>query len=136
MHLLAVWQVGQVLWSLIWITLFFLWIMLVIRVFSDIFRSKDLGGFSKVLWLLFVVITPYIGVFVYLIARGGKMAERELNVALDNEAAVRAYIRNAAGGDGGSASGIASELERLETLRTNGTIDDAEFARLKAKVLG
>lgn len=134
MSLFAVWQVGQVLWSLIWFTLFFLWIMLVIRVFSDIFRSKDLGGFAKVIWLLFVVITPYLGVFVYLIARGGKMAERELSVARSHDAAMRDYIREAAGG--GSASGIASELERLAALRANGTIDDAEFAALKAKVLG
>ena len=63
------WHVGQVFWSLLWFTLFFIWIWLLIVVFADIFRSHDLGGFAKFLWVLFVIVVPYLGVFVYLIAR-------------------------------------------------------------------
>jgi hypothetical protein len=128
----AEWQVGQVLWSAIWITLFVLWIMLVIRVFADIFRSKDLGGVAKVLWLLFVIVLPFLGVFAYLIARGHKMAEHDVADAQAQESALRDYIRDAAG----TPANPAAELERLAALRADGTIDDAEFDRLKARVLG
>lgn len=137
--LFAEWQVGQVLWSALWITLFILWILIVIRVFTDIFRSKDLSNVAKVLWLLFVVVFPYLGVFVYLVARGHKMAEREISDAQAREAAFQDYIRQTAGtGGAGGASGgsVADELERLAALRANGTIDDAEFARLKAQLIG
>ena len=64
------WHVGQVFWSMLWFTLFFIWIWLLIVVFADIFRSHDLGGFAKFLWVVFVIVLPYLGVFVYLIARG------------------------------------------------------------------
>lgn len=128
--LAATFGVGQVLWSLFWLFLFVIWIILLLRVFTDIFRSRDLSGAVKVIWTLFVIITPYLGVFVYLIARGGKMAENELRVAQAQEDAVRSYIRDAAGG-----GGVASELERLASLRDQGVIDADEFARLKAKLL-
>ena len=68
--MLAAWQVGEVFWSMLWFTLFFIWIWLLISVFADIFRSDDLGGWGKALWSLFVIVLPYLGVFVYLIARG------------------------------------------------------------------
>lgn len=123
--------VGQVVWSLFWFFLFVLWIMLLLNVFGDVFRSKDLSGIAKVLWLLFVILTPYLGVFAYLIVRGDKMAERELAVAQSNEAAVREYIQQAAG----TAPSPADELTRLAELRAQGIIDEAEFAALKAKVL-
>jgi magnesium-transporting ATPase (P-type) len=129
--LAASFGVGQVLWSLFWFFLFVLWIMLLLNVFGDIFRSKDLGGVAKVLWLLFVIVTPYLGVFVYLISRGDKMAERQLAVAQSNEAVVREYIQQAAG----TAPSAADELSRLADLKAQGVIDDAEFAALKAKVL-
>ena len=74
--LLAQWQVGEVLWTMFWFSLFFLWIWLVITVFMDIFRSDDLSGGAKALWSIFVIFLPYLGVFVYLIARGGEMRDR------------------------------------------------------------
>ncbi|GIU89969.1 MAG: membrane protein [Acidimicrobiia bacterium] len=132
--LAAEWTVLQVFWSVLWVTIFVLWIFLVIRVFVDIFRSRDLSGWAKALWTIFVILFPYLGVFVYLVARGHKMAEHELAAAQANEAAVRAYIREAAGTTGGS--GAADELERLASLRDRGVIDDAEFARLKAQIVG
>ncbi|GIU88730.1 MAG: membrane protein [Acidimicrobiia bacterium] len=132
--LAAEWTVLQVFWSVLWITIFVLWIFLVIRVFVDIFRSRDLSGWAKALWTVFVIVFPYLGVFVYLVARGHKMAENDLAAAQANEAAMRAYIRDAAGTKGGP--GTAEELERLASLRDRGVIDDAEFARLKSQIVG
>jgi hypothetical protein len=80
--LLATFGTGQVLWSIIWFTLFFIWIWLLLSVFADIFRSPDLGGWGKALWSIFVIVLPYLGVFVYLIARGRSMSERQHEAAL------------------------------------------------------
>jgi Short C-terminal domain/Phospholipase_D-nuclease N-terminal len=125
------WGVGQVLWSIIWFTLFFIWIWLLIVVFSDIFRSHDLGGFAKFLWVIFIIFVPYLGVFVYLIARGHKMSEHALQAAQAQDQAARAYIQDAAG----TSKSPAEELQRLADLKAQGVIDDAEFQRLKAKVV-
>src|SRR4051794_27137121 len=88
---------GQVLWSMMWFFLFFIWIWLLITVFADIFRSSDLGGGAKALWTIFVIFLPYLGVFVYLIARGHKMGEHAMAAAQAQDAAQRAYIQSAAG---------------------------------------
>ncbi len=123
---------GQVFWSMLWFFLFFIWIWLLITVFADIFRSRDLGGFAKTIWTLFVIVAPYLGVFVYLIARGHKMSEHALEAAQAQDAAARAYIQQAAG----TAASPADELARLADLKAQGVIDEAEFARLKANVVG
>ena len=120
---------GQVFWSMLWFFLFFIWIWLLITVFSDIFRSHDMGGFTKFLWVIFVIFLPYLGVFVYLIARGHKMSEHAMEAAQ----AQQDYIRQVAGTSGGST---ADELARLADLKAQGVIDDAEFNRLKAKAIG
>jgi len=130
--MLGTWQVGEVLWTMIWFTLFFIWIWLLIMVFADIFRSHDMGGFAKTLWVIFVIFFPYLGVFVYLIARGHKMGEHAAEDAARMDAANKAYIRDAVG-QGGSP---ADELQRLANLKAQGVIDDAEFQRLKAQVVG
>ena len=130
--MLAEWQVGQVFLSMIWFTLFFLWIWLVISVFMDVFRSHDLGGFAKFLWVLFVLVTPFLGVFVYLIARGHKMSEHAIEDANRIDAAQRAYIKDAVGS---SASSPSEELKRLADLRSQGVISDTEFQTLKGKVV-
>ena len=124
---------GQVFWSFLWFTMFFIWIWLLIIVFSDIFRSHDIGGFHKFLWIAFVIVLPYLGVFVYLIARGHKMSEHALADAKAQDEAAHAYIRQAAGGAGSS---VAGELQRLADLRDNGVISPEEFEAQKAKVLG
>jgi hypothetical protein len=129
--MLASFGVGQVVWSMIWFFLFFLWIMLLFNVFGDLFRDRSLSGVAKALWILFLVVTPYLGVFVYLIVRGGSMAERQVERANEQEAAVRQYIQGAAG----TAPSTAEELARLAELKEQGVIDDAEFAALKAKLL-
>jgi hypothetical protein len=123
---------GQVLWSMIWFFLFFIWIWLLIAVFGDIFSSHCLGGWAKALWTIFVIVVPYLGVFAYLIARGHKMQEHAAARAKAQDAAARAYIRDAAG----TEANTADELQRLADLKTRGVIDDAEFQRLKAKAIG
>jgi hypothetical protein len=122
---------GQVFWSMLWFFLFFIWIWLLIMVFSDIFRSHDMGGFAKFLWVIFVIIAPYLGVFIYLIARGHKMSEHAVQDAQARDAAMRAYVQDAAG----TTKSPAAELERLANLKAQGVIDDAEFERLKAQAL-
>jgi hypothetical protein len=131
MFLAEDWGVGEFLWTLIWFTLFFIWIWLLIVVFADIFRSHDLGGWAKALWVIGIIIFPFLGVFIYLIARGHKMSEHAMKDAKAMDDAQRAYIQQVAG-----TGGAASELERLANLKSQGVIDDAEFERLKAQVVG
>jgi len=128
---LAEWQVGEGFWTMIWFTLFFIWIWLLIAGFANIFRSHDLNGWVKAIWCIFIIFLPYLGVFVYLIARGHKMSEHAVSDAQAQDAAARAYIQDAAG----TASSPAAELERLAGLRDQGVIDEAEFQKLKAKAL-
>ena len=132
MTLAADWGSGQVLLSMLWFFLFFVWIWLLIVVFADIFRSPDMGGWAKALWTIFVIVMPYLGVFVYLIARGHKMGEHAAQQAQAQDAAFRAYVKDAAGN---GSSSPAAELDRLADLKARGVIDDAEFNRLKAKVV-
>ena len=129
--MLAEWGVGQVLWSMLWFFLFFIWLWLLIVVFGDIFRSHDLGGFAKALWVIFVIIVPYFGVFVYLIARGHKMSEHAMEAAQAQDGAQRAYIQSAASTTGSAAD----EIARLADLKAQGVISDAEFEAAKAKAL-
>ena len=123
---------GQVFWSFLWFTLFFIWIWLLITVFADIFRSSDLGGFAKFLWVMFVIVVPYFGVFVYLIARGHKMAEHNIADLQAQDAAMKDYIRSATAD---SPSGVA-ELQRLAELKAQGVLSDEEFNQMKAKIIG
>jgi flagellar biosynthesis/type III secretory pathway M-ring protein FliF/YscJ len=124
---------GQVFLSMLWFFLFFIWIWILITVFADLFRSHDLSGWAKAAWVIFVIILPYLGVFVYLIARGHKMHEHAAADQQAAQAAFNAQVR-AAAGSGGDAS-AADQLSKLADLKANGTIDDAEFERLKAQVL-
>jgi hypothetical protein len=125
------WGVGQVLWTFIWFTLFFIWIYLLIVVFMDIFRSHDLSGWAKALWVIGIIIVPYLGVFLYLIVRGHKMSEHAMTDAKAADDAQRAYIQQVAGSGGGPAA----EIQRLADLKSQGAIDDAEFQKLKAQVI-
>jgi hypothetical protein len=127
----AEWGSGQVFWSLLWFFMFFIWIWILITVFADIFVSHDLSGWAKAFWVIFVIALPYLGVFVYLIARGHKMSEHARQAAQAQDEAQRQYIREAAGTGGSSAD----ELARLADLKDKGVIDDAEFQKLKAKVV-
>jgi hypothetical protein len=122
---------GQVLWSMLWLICFFIWIWLLIVVFADIFRSPDLSGWGKALWTIFVIVLPYLGVLVYLIARGGKMHERAAQHAQAQDAATRQYIQSVAG----SSASPADEIARLADLKAKGAITGEEFQAGKAKAL-
>src|SRR5215216_5228555 len=121
--ILAEFGTGQVLWSMLWFTLFFLWIWTVVIVFSDIFRSEDLSGWGKALWSLFVIFLPFLGVFVYLIARGSEMRSHAMQQSAYQEQQYRAQIR------------AAAEVARLAELHQQGVLDDTEFQQAKARAL-
>jgi hypothetical protein len=125
----AEWGTGQVFWSMLWFFLFFIWIWLLIMVFADIFRSHDLSGLTKTLWVIFVILVPYLGVFVYLIARGHKMGEHAAQDAAAQAAANRQYIQQV------TAASPADELAKLADLKAQGTITEEEYVQLKAKAL-
>lgn len=117
-------------WTMLWLFLFFVWIWLVISIFIDIFRS-DMSGWSKALWVVFVIFLPLLGVLVYVIVNGDDMAARSVKQAQEADQAQREYIREAAG----SAPSTAEELEKLKGLHDQGVLTDEEFAAQKAKVL-
>ncbi len=118
--------------TMLYFFLFVIWIWLLIMVFIDIFRSHDLGGWAKALWVLFIIILPFLGVFVYLIARGGKMHERAAQEAAQQQQAFDQYVKQTAGSAGGST---ADQLSKLADLKAQGVITDAEFDAQKAKIL-
>ena len=120
-----------IFWTMLMLFLWIAWIWILVSVVFDIFRSDDLGGWGKALWVIFVIFLPFLGVFIYLIARGKEMQERSAKDAARAQKASEDYIRQVAGGSGSTAD----ELEKLTRLRDSGAIDDAEFQQLKAKAL-
>jgi ABC-type multidrug transport system fused ATPase/permease subunit len=120
----------SVFWSMVEFFLFVIWIWILIMVFIDIFRSRDMGGFAKALWFLFVLFIPLLGVLVYLIARGGSMHERAARQAQQQDQEFRAYVQEAAG-----SQSSADQLAKLADLRDRGVISAEEFEREKAKIL-
>jgi hypothetical protein len=123
---------GQVFWSMLWFFLFFVWIMLIFQIFGDIIRSDDMGGAAKAIWSIFIIFVPFLGVFLYLIVRGGGMGERQMKAMQAQEAAMQDYIRTTAGSSGSAAD----ELAKLADLHSQGKLDDAEYAAAKAKIVG
>jgi Short C-terminal domain/Phospholipase_D-nuclease N-terminal len=111
--------------------IFIIWFWLLVIVFSDIFRSRDLGGGAKMLWVLFVIILPFLGIFVYLIARGGKMHERAEAQAAQQQQSFDAYVKKTAG----TGANSAEQLAQLADLKQKGVITDAEFEAQKEKIL-
>jgi hypothetical protein len=105
--------------------------MLIFRIIMDIFRDHQSSGISKVLWMIFIIVLPFLGAFVYIVSKGKSMAEREVGAMKAQEDATQQYIRQAAG-----TGGAADELARLADLKDKGVITDAEFAAMKAKVIG
>jgi hypothetical protein len=118
-------------WAMLWFFLFVMWIWVAIAVIADVFRSKDMGGFAKALWVIFVIAIPWLGLLTYLIVRGKGMADRSAQEARAREEASRAYIQNAAGGPS-----TADELKKLADLRASGVLTEAEFEAQKAKLFG
>jgi Short C-terminal domain/Phospholipase_D-nuclease N-terminal len=123
---------GSFLLALFEFFLFFAWFMCLFWVLGDIFRSKDLGGGAKTLWVIFVIVIPWLGILVYLIARGHGMQERQLEQAREMRAAQEEYIKSVATPSSGDA---ASQIADAKGLLDSGAITQAEFEQLKAKAL-
>ena len=110
-----------------------IWIWAVIAVLSDVFRRHDLSGLGKAGWTFLIILVPFLGMLIYLIGHGKEMAERNVQERQAQEAAFQDYVRKAAGSKG---NGSAAEIERAKKLLDEGTIDQAEYERLKTKALG
>ena len=119
-------------WSMLIFFLWIMWFVLLFRVVVDIFRDDDLSGWAKAGWLAFTVLLPFLGVFVYVVARGKNMGRREIAQARAQQEEFNAYIRQTAA-DGRASS--VDELARLSEIRSRGDITDEEFRRAKDLVL-
>ncbi len=119
--------------TMLWFFLWILWLFLLFRVIFDIFRDDALSGWAKAGWLIFVIILPFLGVLVYVIARGSGMGERAAAEAQARQEAMDSYIRTTAAA--GPSGGHADELKKLAALRADGTLTEQEFAQAKAKIL-
>jgi hypothetical protein len=118
----------DVFWSMIIFFFWVIWIWIVVTVLIDIFRRSDIGGFAKAMWVVFVVILPWLGVLIYLIAQHDGMRERSIRQAQEQKQQFDSYVREAAGGS-------ADQIAKAKALRDDGTITEEEFQALKAKAL-
>ena len=119
-------------WTMLEIFLFVIWIFILFRIIADIFRDHSMGGGMKALWLIFIIFLPFLGVLVYLIARGSSMHERDIKQAQAQDAAMKAYIQQAAA----PSTSTTDQLAKLGELKDKGVLTDAEFSAQKAKLLG
>jgi len=129
--LLASYPFLSVFWTMCIFFLFVIWIMILFRVFADIFRRHDVGGGTKTLWVIFVIIAPFLGVLIYLLTQNEGMTQRVLERAQAQQAQMDSYVQSVAGSGGGAAG----EIERAKGLLDSGAITDAEFNAIKAKAL-
>ncbi len=120
----------DVIWSIFWLALLVAWFWVMIGVVTDIFRSRDINGLTKALWLGFVILIPWLGVLAYVLLRGDKMDAHRAETMAGIEAAQRDYIRSVA------QVSAADELEKLGALRDKGVLTEEEFTAQKARVLG
>ena len=121
----------DILWTMLIFFLWIAWFWLLITVFADVFRRDDISGVSKTLWLIFVILVPFLGVFVYLISQGDDMAKRNIEKAQAQQAQMDDYVRTTAGSGGGAAA----EIEKAKGLLDSGAITQAEFDAIKQKAL-
>jgi uncharacterized membrane protein len=121
-----------VFWTALWVFLMVLWIFLLFRIVVDVFRDDGLSGWAKTGWLVFVILLPFLGVFVYVVARGKDMGRREQREARARQEELETYLRQVTG-DGHRSE--AEELAKLSEIRARGDISDEEFQRAKEKIL-
>jgi hypothetical protein len=119
----------DIFWTLIIFFVWIAWFMLLFRVFADVFRRHDIGGGKKTLWIIFVIILPFLGVFIYLIAEGKGIAERDTSSAQQSKQEFDSYVKSVSGG------GAAADIEKAKNLLDSGAITQAEYDALKAKAL-
>jgi hypothetical protein len=127
----------NLMWTFFIFFAFVAWFMLLFRVFADLFRRKDIGGWAKTGWTLFVIFLPFLGVFVYLIAEGGKMADRDQEQAQAVQQQTDDYIRSVAAADGQTDNGHSSidDISRGKQLLDSGAITEEEYAEIKRQAL-
>ncbi len=118
----------DIFWTMFIFFLFFIWLTILFRIFGDIFRRKDIGGGAKALWIIFVIVLPFLGVFIYLITQNDGMTQRALDRAQAQRSAMDSYVQSVAGG-------AAGEIERAKGLLDSGAITQAEFDAIKQKAL-
>ncbi|MEV1069600.1 SHOCT domain-containing protein [Streptomyces sp. NPDC050263] len=121
-------------WTMLVFFLWIMWFVLLFRVIVDVFRDDDLSGWVKAGWLVFCICLPFLGVFVYVIARGKGMGRREVKQARDQQKAFDSYVRETAKGSGATSSSV-DELARLSEIRARGDITEEEFTKAKQLVL-
>ena len=120
----------NIFWTMIIFFTWVCWIILVVRIFGDIFRRQDASGWTKAAWSVLVIVLPFLGVLIYLIANGKAMASRDFQQARTAQAEFDDYVKTAAG-----SSGPAADIDKAKRLLDDGTIDQTEFNALKAKAL-
>jgi hypothetical protein len=120
----------DVLWSMIIFFVWVIWIWMMILILSDVFRRQDLSGWSKAAWTAFLIILPFLGALIYLIANSDGMAERRAKDVQGQQAQMDDYVRSVAG-----SGGPAAEIDKAKQLLDSGAIDQAEYEALKAKAL-
>jgi Short C-terminal domain/Phospholipase_D-nuclease N-terminal len=120
----------DILWTMLIFFLWITWFWLLITVFADIFRRDDLSGLGKTGWLIFTIVLPFLGVFIYLITQGDEMGKRNLAQARTQQAQFDDYVRETAG-----SAGAAAEIDKAKQLLDSGAITQAEFDAIKAKAL-
>src|SRR5688572_30063506 len=126
----------DIFWSMLWFFFLFLWIVILFHVLTDLFRDHTLSGGMKTLWVVFLVFLPFLAVLVYVISRGKGMAERAAARQQQSQEQFEGYVRSvAATGDGTTTTTPADQIAQAKQLLDAGTIDQAEFDRLKAKAL-
>ena len=124
------WTFLDVFWSFLVFFLWVAWFMLLFRVIGDIFRRRDIGGGGKTLWLIFVIVLPFLGVFIYLISQNDGIVERQIEQAQAQRAQMDDYVRSVAPG-----GGAAAEIEKAKALLDSGAISQSEYDAIKAKAL-
>ena len=129
--IVANYNFASFLWDVLVIFAFVIWFWLLIVVFGDIFRRRDISGWGKAGWIILVIILPYLGVFIYLIAEHQGMADRNVQQAKASQAQFDDYVKSVAASGGGAAA----EIDRAKQLLDSGAITQAEFESLKAKAL-
>ncbi|MGZ4681363.1 MAG: SHOCT domain-containing protein [Acidimicrobiales bacterium] len=127
---LAAFGSGQVLWDIFWLFLFIVWFWLLIIIFGDIFRDAELSGWAKAAWSFFVIIVPYLGIFVYLIVRGSGMSERALAAHQAQQQQFESYVKQT-----GGAANPADQIAKAKELLDQGTITPEEFDKIKRDAL-
>jgi hypothetical protein len=118
-----------IFWSMAIFFCWIIWFWLLITIFADVFRRRDASGFTKVLWIIFVIVLPFLGVFIYLLVNHDGMADRSIKQAQAQQAQMDDYVRATAGG------GAAAEIEKAKSLLDSGALTPAEFEAIKAKAL-